>query len=94
MRAGNLGVPTTSEWLNDVLAPGCRIGIDPVNFFMAVIASRTIFCPVTDFLEIDLAIFQIHVPLTLPRRSTTIMWHRGYITYKAPFDISSSMKSS
>ncbi|KAF8388025.1 hypothetical protein HHK36_026691 [Tetracentron sinense] len=29
MRAGNYGVPTTSEWLNDVLAPGCRIGIDP-----------------------------------------------------------------
>ena len=28
-RAGNYGVPTTSEWLNDVLAPGCRIGIDP-----------------------------------------------------------------
>lgn len=32
MRAGNLGVPTTSEWLNDVLAPGCRIGIDPFLF--------------------------------------------------------------
>lgn len=31
MRAGNLGVPTTSEWLNGVLAPGCRIGIDPVS---------------------------------------------------------------
>ena len=29
MWAGNYGVPTTSEWLNDVLAPGCRIGIDP-----------------------------------------------------------------
>lgn len=31
MRAGNLGVPTTSEWLNDILAPGCRVGIDPVS---------------------------------------------------------------
>lgn len=32
MRAGNTGVPTTSEWLSDVLAPGCRIGIDPFLF--------------------------------------------------------------
>ncbi|XP_047315787.1 aminopeptidase P2 [Impatiens glandulifera] len=32
MRAGNFGVPTTSEWLNDVLAPGGRIGIDPFLF--------------------------------------------------------------
>ncbi|XP_027107686.1 aminopeptidase P2-like isoform X1 [Coffea arabica] len=32
MRAGNMGVPTTSEWLNSVLAPGCRIGIDPFLF--------------------------------------------------------------
>ncbi|KAF5191693.1 Xaa-pro aminopeptidase [Thalictrum thalictroides] len=32
MRAGNYGVPTTAEWLNDVLAPGCRIGIDPFLF--------------------------------------------------------------
>lgn len=32
MRAGNLGVPTTSEWLNDILAPGCRVGIDPFLF--------------------------------------------------------------
>ncbi|EHA8588643.1 Aminopeptidase P2 [Cocos nucifera] len=31
MRSGNLGVPTTTEWLNDVLAPGCRVGIDPVS---------------------------------------------------------------
>ncbi|GER55390.1 Xaa-pro aminopeptidase [Striga asiatica] len=29
MRAGNLGVPSTSEWLNGVMAPGSRIGIDP-----------------------------------------------------------------
>ncbi|KAL3631673.1 Aminopeptidase P2 [Castilleja foliolosa] len=29
MRASNLGVPTTSEWLNSVMAPGSRIGIDP-----------------------------------------------------------------
>ncbi|XP_052194624.1 aminopeptidase P2 isoform X11 [Diospyros lotus] len=29
MRAGNLGVPTTSEWLNNVLASGCKVGIDP-----------------------------------------------------------------
>lgn len=34
MRSGNHGVPTTSEWLNDVLAPGCRIGIDPVSFIL------------------------------------------------------------
>ncbi|GFQ00200.1 probable xaa-pro aminopeptidase p [Phtheirospermum japonicum] len=32
MRAGNLGVPTTSEWLNGVMAPGSRIGIDPFLF--------------------------------------------------------------
>ncbi|KAJ4954950.1 hypothetical protein NE237_011733 [Protea cynaroides] len=32
MRAGNIGVPTTGEWLNDVLAPGCRVGIDPFLF--------------------------------------------------------------
>lgn len=31
MRAGNLGVPTTSEWLNDVLTAGSRVGIDPVS---------------------------------------------------------------
>ncbi|XP_022010997.1 aminopeptidase P2 isoform X2 [Helianthus annuus] len=29
MRAGNWGVPNTTEWLNDVLVPGGRIGIDP-----------------------------------------------------------------
>ena len=34
MRAGNYGVPTTSEWLNDVLAPVCRIGIDPFFFLL------------------------------------------------------------
>jgi Xaa-Pro aminopeptidase len=32
MRSGNHGVPTTSEWLNDVLPTGCRVGIDPVSF--------------------------------------------------------------
>lgn len=32
MRSGNHGVPTTSEWLNDVLPSGCRVGIDPVSF--------------------------------------------------------------
>ncbi|XP_039040416.1 aminopeptidase P2-like [Hibiscus syriacus] len=32
MRAGSLGVPTTNEWLNDVLAPGGRVGIDPFLF--------------------------------------------------------------
>ncbi|KAI3509200.1 hypothetical protein L1887_24291 [Cichorium endivia] len=32
MRAGNWGVPNTTEWLNDALAPGCRIGIDPFLF--------------------------------------------------------------
>lgn len=32
MRSGNLGVPTMTEWLNDVLDPGCLIGIDPVSF--------------------------------------------------------------
>jgi len=35
MRAGNPGVPTASEWIADVLAPGGRVGIDPgaVPFF-------------------------------------------------------------
>ncbi|XP_058226132.1 aminopeptidase P2 [Rhododendron vialii] len=32
MRAGNMGVPTAGEWLNDTLAPGCRVGIDPFLF--------------------------------------------------------------
>ncbi|XP_021772939.1 probable Xaa-Pro aminopeptidase P isoform X2 [Chenopodium quinoa] len=32
MRAGNMGVPTMSEWLNDVLTPGSRVGIDPFLF--------------------------------------------------------------
>ncbi|KAI7741667.1 hypothetical protein M8C21_005365 [Ambrosia artemisiifolia] len=32
MRAGNWGVPNTTEWLNDVLVPGGRIGIDPFLF--------------------------------------------------------------
>ncbi|CAM8928443.1 unnamed protein product [Rhodiola kirilowii] len=32
MRAGSQGVPTTSEWLNDVLSPGCKVGIDPFLF--------------------------------------------------------------
>ncbi|KAF7805115.1 aminopeptidase P2 [Senna tora] len=32
MRAGNPGVPTTGEWLNDVLDPGGRVGIDPFLF--------------------------------------------------------------
>ncbi|CAA6659117.1 unnamed protein product [Spirodela intermedia] len=32
MRSGNIGVPTTGEWLNDVLTPGCRVGIDPFLF--------------------------------------------------------------
>ncbi|ESW19042.1 hypothetical protein PHAVU_006G091700 [Phaseolus vulgaris] len=32
MRAGNPGVPTASEWLNEVLAPGGRVGIDPFLF--------------------------------------------------------------
>jgi hypothetical protein len=31
MRSGNHGVPTTSEWLNDVLPTGGRVGIDPVS---------------------------------------------------------------
>nr|GMD45351.1 probable Xaa-Pro aminopeptidase P [Ipomoea batatas]GMD46844.1 probable Xaa-Pro aminopeptidase P [Ipomoea batatas] len=32
MRSGNWGVPTPSEWLNSVLSPGSRIGIDPFLF--------------------------------------------------------------
>lgn len=32
MRSGNPGVPTISEWLNEVLIPGCRVGIDPVSY--------------------------------------------------------------
>ncbi|CAI0460071.1 unnamed protein product [Linum tenue] len=35
MRAGNLGVPTASEWLNDVLAPGAKVAIDPVSNFVS-----------------------------------------------------------
>lgn len=33
MRAGNPGVPTASEWVADVLAPGGRVGIDPVSYY-------------------------------------------------------------
>lgn len=33
MRAGNHGVPTPSEWLADILAPGGVVGIDPVSSF-------------------------------------------------------------
>jgi len=36
MRAGNPGVPTASEWLNEVLAPGGRVGIDPVSFLWGI----------------------------------------------------------
>ncbi|KAF5782051.1 putative hydrolase [Helianthus annuus] len=32
MRSGSSGVPSTAEWLNDVLADGSRIGIDPFLF--------------------------------------------------------------
>uniref|UniRef100_A0A452YGM1 Creatinase N-terminal domain-containing protein n=1 Tax=Aegilops tauschii subsp. strangulata TaxID=200361 RepID=A0A452YGM1_AEGTS len=32
MRSGNHGVPTTIEWLNDVLPSGSRVGIDPFLF--------------------------------------------------------------
>lgn len=32
MRSGTPGVPTTAEWLNQVLDPGCRVGIDPFLF--------------------------------------------------------------
>ncbi|TVU40093.1 hypothetical protein EJB05_13542 [Eragrostis curvula] len=32
MRSGNHGVPTTSEWLNEVLPSGGRVGIDPFLF--------------------------------------------------------------
>ncbi|KAL9684131.1 hypothetical protein QQ045_021565 [Rhodiola kirilowii] len=34
MRAGSQGVPTTSEWLNDVLSPGCKVGIDPGKYIL------------------------------------------------------------
>uniref|UniRef100_M8CLX9 Xaa-Pro aminopeptidase 1 n=1 Tax=Aegilops tauschii TaxID=37682 RepID=M8CLX9_AEGTA len=34
MRSGNHGVPTTIEWLNDVLPSGSRVGIDPRIVFM------------------------------------------------------------
>ncbi|WVZ62377.1 hypothetical protein U9M48_012135 [Paspalum notatum var. saurae] len=44
MRSGNHGVPTTSEWLNDVLPSGCRVGIDPgVKFLEGTM--NLIFCP-------------------------------------------------
>ncbi|PKU88105.1 aminopeptidase P2 [Dendrobium catenatum] len=32
MRSGNIGVPTTTEWLNEVLPSGCKIGVDPFLF--------------------------------------------------------------
>lgn len=32
MRSGNVGVPTTTEWLNEVLPPGSKIGVDPFLF--------------------------------------------------------------
>ncbi|KAF3330158.1 Xaa-Pro aminopeptidase P [Carex littledalei] len=32
MRSGTVGVPTTTEWLNYILPPGARIGIDPFLF--------------------------------------------------------------
>ncbi|XP_020580003.1 probable Xaa-Pro aminopeptidase P isoform X2 [Phalaenopsis equestris] len=32
MRSGNLGVPTITEWLNESLPPGCKIGVDPFLF--------------------------------------------------------------
>ncbi|XP_031260687.1 aminopeptidase P2-like isoform X2 [Pistacia vera] len=35
MRSGNLGIPTISEWLNSVLVPGGRVGIDPFLFSSA-----------------------------------------------------------
>lgn len=46
MRAGNLGVPNTIEWLNDVLPPGAKVGIDPVSYFSILcIAAPTFFFP-------------------------------------------------
>lgn len=42
MRAGNLGVPTSSEWLNGVLTPGSRIGIDPVSNILVFSVSQEI----------------------------------------------------
>lgn len=41
MRAGNLGVPSTIEWLTDVLPSGGRVGIDPVSNTLLVIRVRT-----------------------------------------------------
>jgi hypothetical protein len=38
MRSGTHGVPTTSEWLNDILPPGARIGIDPVSSVLPLFA--------------------------------------------------------
>ncbi len=45
MRAGNPGVPTPSEWLNDALAPGGRVGIDPVSntLFLKMAAPNFLF---------------------------------------------------
>ncbi|XP_022858823.1 probable Xaa-Pro aminopeptidase P [Olea europaea var. sylvestris] len=48
MRAGNLGVPTSSEWLNGVLTPGSRIGIDPLlnvqKMFYLNVISQLFLC--------------------------------------------------
>lgn len=43
MCSGNHGVPTTSEWLNDVLPSGCRVGIDPVSFSLICYSRIYIF---------------------------------------------------
>jgi Xaa-Pro aminopeptidase len=45
MRSGNQGVPTTSEWLNEVLPSGCRVGIDPVRSCFIINQTKNgLFC--------------------------------------------------
>lgn len=41
MRSGTPGVPTTTEWLNYILPPGARIGIDPVSSLLPLF---DVFC--------------------------------------------------
>ncbi|MFS7945537.1 putative xaa-Pro aminopeptidase [Helianthus anomalus] len=40
MRSGSSCVPSSAEWLNDVLAPGSRIGIDPQFLFSSDVVNE------------------------------------------------------
>ncbi|KAB1202270.1 Xaa-Pro aminopeptidase 1 [Morella rubra] len=67
MRAGNLGVPTTIEWLNEILAPGGRVGIDPDA---ALWTDGRYFLQAEKQLSSSWILINLGVP-------TTIEWHFG-----------------